>query len=120
MFCVAEPRRSLRLVRLALLASISAAAAGCSADTHRFDSNPFGSRQQASAPQQEVTGSVQQRRTSSVHSEPLPPPNASAPGTRPVAGGSSGGSPGMGSYHPGQTGPQASYQASPKANPEIT
>jgi murein DD-endopeptidase MepM/ murein hydrolase activator NlpD len=109
---------------LALLASISAAAAGCSADTHRFDSNPFGSRQQASAPQQEVTGSVQHRRTSGVHSEPLPPPNASAPATRPVAGGSSGGSPGMASYHPGQASPpaspQASYQASPRASSDVT
>jgi murein DD-endopeptidase MepM/ murein hydrolase activator NlpD len=121
---VAEPRRSLRLFRVALFATVSAAAAGCSADTHRFDSNPFGSRQQASAQPQEVTGSVQHRRTSSVQSEPLPPPNASVPGTRPVAGGSSGGSPGMASYRPGQASPQASpqasYQASPKASPEIT
>lgn len=120
MRCVAEPRRSLHLLRLALFATISAAAAGCSADTHRFDSNPFGSRRQASAPQQEVTGSVQHRRTSSVQSEPLPPPNASAPGTRPVAGGSSGGSPGMASYRPGQTSPQASHQASQRPSPEIT
>ena len=117
---VAEPRRSLRLFRVALFATVSAAAAGCSADTHRFDSNPFGSRQQASAQPQEVTGSVQHRRTSSVQSEPLPPPNASAPGTRPVAGGSAGGSPGMASYHPGQASPQASYQASPKAGSDIT
>jgi murein DD-endopeptidase MepM/ murein hydrolase activator NlpD len=117
---VAEPRRSLRLFRVALFATVSAAAAGCSADTHRFDSNPFGSRQQASAQPQEVTGSVQHRRTSSVQSEPLPPPNASAPGTRPVAGGSSGGSPGMASYRPGQASTQASYQASPRPSPEVT
>jgi murein DD-endopeptidase MepM/ murein hydrolase activator NlpD len=124
MRCVAEPRRSLRLFRAALFATISAAAAGCSADTHRFDSNPFDSRQQASAQSQEVTGSVQHRRGSRVQSEPLPPPTASAPGTRPVAGGSSGGSPGMASYHPGQASPQAnhqaSYQASAKPSPEIT
>ena len=49
MRCVAEPRRSLRLFRLALFATISAAAAGCSSDTDRFESNPFGGRQQASA-----------------------------------------------------------------------
>lgn len=117
MRCVAEPRCSLRLLRLALFATISAAAAGCSADTHRFDSNPFGSRQQAAAPQREVTGSVQHRRTSSVQSEPLPPPNASAPGTRPVAGGSSGGSPGMASYHPGQTSPRTSPEITGSASP---
>lgn len=99
MRCVAEPRRSLRLFRVALFATISAAGAGCSADIHRFDSNPFNSRQ-SSAPQQEVTGSVQQQRQSSVQSQPLPPPTAAAPATRPVAGGSSGGSPGMASYHP--------------------
>lgn len=108
MRCVAEPRRSLRLLRLAFFATISAAAAGCSADTNRFESNPFNSRQ-ASARQQDVTGSVQQQRTASVHSQPLPPPTA-------PASGSSGGSPGMASYHPGQASPQAGL----KPSPEIT
>jgi murein DD-endopeptidase MepM/ murein hydrolase activator NlpD len=114
MRCVAEPRCSLRLFRLALFATISAAAAGCSADTHRFDSNPFDGRQ-SSARQQESTGSVQHQRSSRIQSEPLPPPTASAPATRPVAGGSSGGSPGMASYQP-----QPSYQPGRKPNPEIT
>ena len=112
MRCVAEPRRSLRLFRLALFATISAAAAGCSSDTHRFDSNPFGGRQQASAQHpQEVTGTVQQQRSSSVQSQPLPPPTASAPATRPVAGGSSGGSPGMASYHPKNASPEITGSA---------
>jgi murein DD-endopeptidase MepM/ murein hydrolase activator NlpD len=112
MGCVAEPRRSLRLFRLALFATISAAAAGCSSDTDRFESNPFGGRQQASAQHpQDVTGTVQQQRSSSVHSQPLPPPTASAPGTRPVAGGSSGGSPGMASYHPKNASPEITGSA---------
>jgi murein DD-endopeptidase MepM/ murein hydrolase activator NlpD len=112
MRCVAEPRRSLRLFRLALFATISAAAAGCSSDTNRFDSNPFGSGRQASAQDsREVTGSVQQQRSSSVQSQPLPPPTASAPGTRPVAGGSSGGSAGMASYHPKNASPEITGSA---------
>jgi murein DD-endopeptidase MepM/ murein hydrolase activator NlpD len=75
MRCAVEPVRSLHLVRLALLASISVAAAGCSADTGRFDSNPFQSR--AQAPANETVGSVPRpQRHASVQSEPLPPPNA--------------------------------------------
>ncbi len=38
MRCVDEPGRSLRLFRLAVLASISVAAVSCSSDTHRFES----------------------------------------------------------------------------------
>jgi murein DD-endopeptidase MepM/ murein hydrolase activator NlpD len=75
MRCVVEPVRSLHLVRLALLASISVAAAGCSADTGRFDSNPFQSR--AQAPANDTVGSVPRpQRYASVQSQPLPPPNA--------------------------------------------
>ena len=62
MRCVVEPGRSLRLFRLAVLASISVAAVGCSSDTHRFESdNPFGS-QQPRRLRSEVTGSVPQQR----------------------------------------------------------
>jgi murein DD-endopeptidase MepM/ murein hydrolase activator NlpD len=77
MRCVVEPGRSLRFFRLALLATISVAAAGCSADTGRFDSNPFGS--QAQAPSREVTGAVSRpQRHASVQSEALPPPPGAA------------------------------------------
>ena len=41
MRCVDEPGRSLRLFRLAVLASISVAAVSCSSDTHRFESDQF-------------------------------------------------------------------------------
>src|ERR1051326_9091657 len=98
MRCVDEPGRSLKVLRLAVLASISVAAVSCSADTSRF-SNPF--RSQSSS--NEVTGSVAQQKHSSIQSSPLPPPTASAPQTRPVVIGTSGGSRGMGSYEPGQT-----------------
>jgi murein DD-endopeptidase MepM/ murein hydrolase activator NlpD len=92
MRCVAEPKGSLRWSRLAIFATLSVAAVGCSGETHRFD-NPF--RSKAQGPSQEVTGSVQpSTRTAGVQSAPLPPPSAGAPTTRPAA--QSGGS----SYHP--------------------
>src|ERR1043166_7150929 len=97
MRCVDEPGRSLKVLRLAVLASISVAAVSCSADTSRF-SNPF--RSQSSS--NEVTGSVAQQKHSSIQSSPLPPPTASAPQTPPAVIGTSGGSRGMGSYEPGQ------------------
>ena len=76
MRCVVEPDRSLRWFRLAIFASIAVAAAGCSAESQRFDSNPFQSQTRSSAG--EVTGSVAQR-SSKVQSAPLPaPPNAAA------------------------------------------
>jgi murein DD-endopeptidase MepM/ murein hydrolase activator NlpD len=83
MRCVVEPGRSLGLLRLALLATISVAAVSCSDDTHRFQVNPFAS----SPPSREVTGSVTPppQRHSAVQSQPLPPPPGSAPATRPAA-----------------------------------
>jgi murein DD-endopeptidase MepM/ murein hydrolase activator NlpD len=100
MRCVDEPGRSLRLFRLAVLATISIAAVSCSSDTGRFNSNPF--RSQSQAPANEVTGSVAQQKHSAIQSSPLPPPpNASAPQTRPVVIGTAGGSKGMASYEPG-------------------
>ena len=99
MRCVDEPGRSLKVFRLAVLASISVAAVSCSSDTHRFQYNPF--RSQTQAPSNEVTGSVAQPKQSAIQSAPLPPPNAAAPQTRPVVIGTAGGSRGMGSYEPG-------------------
>jgi murein DD-endopeptidase MepM/ murein hydrolase activator NlpD len=83
---VDEPGRSLRLFRLAVLASISVAAVSCSSDTHRFESDRiFRSSSNVQAPANEVTGSVPQRQAA-IQSSPLPPPpNASAPATRPAA-----------------------------------
>ena len=99
MRCVDEPGRSLRLFRLAVLASISVTAVSCSGDTHRFESDKF-FRPQAQAPAKEVTGSVPQRHAA-IQSSPLPPPpNASTPATRPVVTGTAGGSRGMASYEP--------------------
>ncbi len=89
---VAEPQRSLRWFRLALLASISVGAASCSGDTQRFGDAPHQAKS-------EVTGSVPQQRHSSVQSAPLPPPSTAqmqAPATRPaVTGTSAGASPQM-------------------------
>ncbi|MBN8966082.1 MAG: peptidoglycan DD-metalloendopeptidase family protein [Rhizobiales bacterium] len=79
MRCVVDSSRSLHLCRLALLATISVAAAGCSADTGRFDSNPFQSRDRSAsyAPSRDATGTVSRPapRSSSVQSQPLPPPS---------------------------------------------
>ncbi len=101
---VVEPGRSLRLFRLAILATISVAAVSCSADTHRFESDKI-FRPQAKGPSNqtasnEVTGSVT-KRSSAIQSAPLPPPTGSAPSTRPVVVGTAGGSKGMSSYEPG-------------------
>ena len=82
---VDEPGRSLRLFRFAVLASISVAAVSCSSDTHRFESDRFFRSSKVQAPASEVTGSVPQRQAA-IQSTPLPPPpNASAPATRPAA-----------------------------------
>src|SRR6476646_5505250 len=82
MRCVDEPGLSLKLLRLAVLATISVAAVSCSSDTQRFQYNLFGSRTQASSG--EVTGSVGQQKQAAIQSAPLPPPNVSAPQTRPA------------------------------------
>lgn len=98
-------RHHLRWFRLALLATISVAAAGCSTDFERFDKSlPRFGEQGASS---EVTGSTSPapQRHSSVQSAPLPPPNTAAmhqPASQPSAAGTSGGSRGMASYRPGQ------------------
>ena len=83
---VDEPGRSLRLFRLAVLASISVAAVSCSSDTHRFESDRIFQSSKVQAPAGEVTGSVPQRQAAIQSAPlPLPPPTASAPATRPAA-----------------------------------
>jgi murein DD-endopeptidase MepM/ murein hydrolase activator NlpD len=99
------------------MASFSVTAVACSSDTHRFESNPFGSGSRAPEPSREYTGSVPQR-SNSVQSSPLPPPNApyansNAPQTRPATG-TAGGSPGMASYHPRQGSPEVTNSAPPR------
>jgi murein DD-endopeptidase MepM/ murein hydrolase activator NlpD len=95
MRCVDEPGRSLRLLRLAVLATISVAAVSCSTDTHRFESDrlfrPQAQAPSSQGPSNEVTGSVPQKHAA-IQSAPLPPPAASAPPTRPVATAAAGGS----------------------------
>jgi murein DD-endopeptidase MepM/ murein hydrolase activator NlpD len=115
MRCVDEPVRSLRLLRLAVLASISVAAVSCSSDTHRFESDKWFRSSQSQTPP-ETTGSVGQRRAA-VQSAPLPPPTASAPSTRPVVIGTAGGSPGMASYEPGKPEITGSVQHTAAAKP---
>ena len=112
MRCVVEPGRSLRVLRLAILATISVAAVSCSADTQRFDSNPFRSKSSSN----EVTGSVPQKH-SSIQSAPLPPPTASAPATRPAVIGTAGGSRGMASYEPARNDVTGSVQQTAAARP---
>jgi murein DD-endopeptidase MepM/ murein hydrolase activator NlpD len=113
MRCVDEPGRSLKVLRLAILATISVSAVSCSSDTARFQGTPF-YKPSAQAPSNEVTGSVASQKHTVIQSSPLPPPTAGAPSTRPVVVGTSGGSRGMGSYEPG------SAPASVPAKPEIT
>jgi murein DD-endopeptidase MepM/ murein hydrolase activator NlpD len=90
MRCVVEPGRSLSVFRFAILATISVAAVSCSADTARFNNNPF--RSQAQAPSHEATGSVPSQKHAAIQSAPLPPPPGSAPATRPAVVGSATGS----------------------------
>jgi murein DD-endopeptidase MepM/ murein hydrolase activator NlpD len=104
MRCVDEPGRAAQLFRLAVLASISVAAVSCSSDTHRFESDKIFRPQAKVSSNNEVTGSVPQKR-SSIQSSPLPPPpSAAAPSTRPAVVGTAGGSKGMASYEPVVTG----------------
>ena len=85
--------------RVAVLALVGVAAAGCS-DSARFDSNPFASNRQAPPPQQEVTGSISSRPATSgrVEAQPLPAP--SQPATVAAAGGVANGAQGLGAYRP--------------------
>ena len=86
--------------RVAVLALVGVAAAGCS-DSGRFDSNPFASNRQAPPPPQETTGSIASRPASSgrVEAQPLPAP--SRPATVAANGGVANGAQGLGAYRPG-------------------
>jgi murein DD-endopeptidase MepM/ murein hydrolase activator NlpD len=91
-----EPSRSRAVSRLALLALMSAGAAGCSSDFSRTAESPWQSRPQAAqqAPSNETTGSIRQQSapTHRVEASALPPPSTGY-----------GGGSGMGSYQPAQT-----------------
>lgn len=113
MSAVVELLCSRRVPQVAVLALMSFAFAGCSADmSSRLSqsnfSNPFaseqtGSVQQAPPPQRELPQYARPQTQSGYYqSQPLPPPAVSAPQSYPVAagGGVSGGGRGVSSYAP--------------------
>ncbi len=87
--------------RVAVLALVGVAAAGCS-DSRRFDSNPYASNdRQAPPPQrQETTGSIASRPAPNgrVEAQQLPAP--SQPTTVAAQGGYASGAQGLGAYRP--------------------
>ena len=112
MSCVVELLRSWSHPRAIVLTAIAIGTAGCSAETLRFNDNPFSSQ---SAPS-EVTGSVPARTApvGRVESNALPPPAASRPVTTATAAPAphyetAGGGRGLASYHP-----------APSSGPEVT
>ncbi len=91
---VAAPLRPQSWSRPVVFAALALGVAGCSAESQRFDGNPFSSRSGS-----DVTGSVARKPSSPVQSQPLPPPPvAGAPQTRPAVSATSGGGRGMASY----------------------
>jgi murein DD-endopeptidase MepM/ murein hydrolase activator NlpD len=74
-----------RLVRPALVVSFAAGTAACSSDISRW-SSPFSSQQQASAPAQETTGSVNAAPVQRVESRPLTSNTSAAPRQLPGGG----------------------------------
>lgn len=112
MSAVVELLCSRRVPQVAVLALMSFAFAGCSADmSSRLSqsnfSNPFasdstGSVQQAPPPQRELPQYARPQTQPGYQSQPLPPPAVSAPQSYPVAsgGGVSGGGRGVSSYVP--------------------
>src|SRR5712691_9186211 len=113
-----RPRASPHIwPRVAVLALVGVAAAGCS-DSGRFDSNPFASNRQAPPPQQqEVTGPIASRPASSGHVEAQPLPAPSRPATVAASGGVANGAQGLGAYRPGTTEITGSVQARPAPAP---
>ena len=113
---------SRRVPQVAVLALISVAFAGCSADMqtrlsqNSYSSNPFAFDPPATtgsvpAPQVERRELPQyqrpQQQYSQYQSQPLPPPTVSTPRSYPVAnGGVSGGGRGLASYSPPPARPQ--------------
>jgi murein DD-endopeptidase MepM/ murein hydrolase activator NlpD len=120
---------SRRLPQVAVLALISFAIAGCSADTGtRFSqpqdpfSNPFGSRSEATgsvpAPQVERRELPQYGRPQPYPSSALPPPISTPQSSPTGSGGVSGGGRGLASYAPPYAPPaQPSY--APPAQPRL-
>ena len=100
--------------RVAVLALVGIAAAGCS-DSARFDSNPYASNRPA--PPQETTGSISSRPASSsrVESQSLPAP--SRPATVAATGGVATGAQGLGAYRPGTSDITGSVPARPAPAP---
>src|ERR1700693_2582943 len=98
--CINVPSSPRAWPRVAVLALVGIAAAGCS-NSARFDSGLFSSNRQAPPPQQETTRSVAARRAPSgrLESQPLPPPNR--PATVAAGGGVANGAQGLGAYRPG-------------------
>jgi murein DD-endopeptidase MepM/ murein hydrolase activator NlpD len=117
--------------RVAVLALVGVAVAGCS-DSARFDGNPFASNRQAPPQQQQdVTGSIAQRPAYSgrVESQPLPPSAAQSQPTTVAQGsyaqsGYSNGAQGLGAYRPATrnysdvTGSVSTPRASPPPPPK--
>ncbi len=105
-----SPRASSQILpRVAVLALVGIAAAGCS-NSARFDSGLFASNSQS--PQQETTGSIASRPASSgrIETQPLPAPS------RPVAVAAAAvanGAQGLGAYRPGTSEITGSVAARP-------
>src|SRR5689334_4231881 len=94
------PSRPLVWPRVAVLALVSVAVAGCE-NSSRFDSNPFASNP---PPRQETTGSIAHRPASSgaIVSQPLPAPSRPATVAANTSnGGYVSGAHGLGAYRPG-------------------
>jgi murein DD-endopeptidase MepM/ murein hydrolase activator NlpD len=88
--------------RLVALSLLGLGLVGCSADTQRFDSNPFAANN--APPAGDVTGSVPHHPTAKIETRPLPQTTAQLPPpTRPPVSGTgvAGGAKGMASYQPG-------------------
>jgi murein DD-endopeptidase MepM/ murein hydrolase activator NlpD len=100
--CINVPSRSRASLhhwsRVAVLALVGMAAAGCS-DSGRFDSNPYASNRNAR--QQETTGSISSRPATSTRVESQPLPASSQPAMVAATGGVATGAPGLGAYRPG-------------------
>jgi murein DD-endopeptidase MepM/ murein hydrolase activator NlpD len=94
--------RSRTLPRVLAVAVMAAAAAACSSEVARFDSNPYASSRN------DTTASIQQQPqqapSGQVQTSSLPPPSGIQPAAMPATGvqttGVSGGGRGMASYHP--------------------
>ncbi len=99
--------------RAAIFTVIAVSAVSCSSESSRFQDNPFASKSSSA----DVTGSVSPRgKQASVQSAPLPPPQASAPSTRPAITATAGGGKGMASYQPGSASSEVSGSV-PTAHP---